>query len=115
MPVRSATTAMGCRTSSAEGLVGNLGPVVLASPLVMVSSEADLLERSPVRAQLVGRHPGRSEAVLPEQLANELRSCGLVAPALDQDLQHLALIVNRPPQVHLLAGNANDHFVQMPA
>ena len=95
--------------------MGNLGPIVLVNPLFMLGTQADLLERSRVRAQLVGRHPGRREAVLPEQLADELSGGGLVPPALDQDLQHLALIVNRPPQVHLLAGNANDHFVQMPA
>ena len=66
--------------SSAERLVRDLGPVVLVNPLFMVGAQADLLERSPVRAQLVGRHPGGREAVLPEQLADELASRGLVPP-----------------------------------
>src|SRR4051794_11597483 len=57
--------------SSAEGLVGHLGPVVLVSPLFMVGAQADFLERSPVGAQLVGRHPRGGEAVLLQQLANE--------------------------------------------
>ena len=66
--------------SSAEGLVGNLGPVVLVNPLFVVGAQADFLERSPVRAQLVGRHPGRSEAVLPEQLADQLPGRGPACP-----------------------------------
>src|SRR4051794_41363389 len=48
--------------SSAEELMGNLGPVVRASPLFMVGAQASLLECSAVRAQLVGRDPGRGEA-----------------------------------------------------
>ena len=63
--------------SSAERLVGDLGPVVLVNPLFMVGAQADLLEGSPVRAQLVGRHPGRSEAVLSEQLTDELPAAAL--------------------------------------
>jgi hypothetical protein len=53
--------------------------------------------------------------VLPERLADELSGRGLVPPALDQDLQHLALVVDRAPEVHPLAGNANDHFIEVPA
>jgi hypothetical protein len=49
--------------SSAEWLVGNLGPVVLVNPLFVVGAQADFREGSPVGAQLVGRHPGRSKAV----------------------------------------------------
>ena len=38
--------------SSAERLVGDLGPVVLVNPLFMVGAQADLLERSPVERSL---------------------------------------------------------------
>ena len=34
--------------SSAERLVGDLGPVVLINPLFMVGAQADFLERSPI-------------------------------------------------------------------
>ncbi len=101
--------------SSTEGLMGDLGPVVLVNSLFMVGAQADLLERSPVGAQLVGRHSGRSKAVLLQQLANELPGCGLVPPALDQDLQHLALIIDRSPQVYLPLVYAHHHLIKMPA
>src|SRR5689334_21449523 len=50
--------------ASAKRLVGDLGSVVLESPLFMVGAQADFLERGSVRAQLVGCDLGRSEAVL---------------------------------------------------
>ena len=84
--------------SSTEGLMGDLGPVVLVNPLSIVGAQADFLERSPVRAQLVGRYSGRSKAVLLQELGNKLPGCGLVPTALlDQDLQHLALTHYRLP------------------
>src|SRR3954452_9590863 len=101
--------------SSAERLMGDLGPVVLVSPLLMIGVQADLLERSPIGAQLVGCDPSGGKAVLFEQLADELARGGLVPPALDQDLQHLAFIINCSPQVHILAGNTNLYLIEMPA
>lgn len=53
--------------------------------------------------------------MLLEQLADELASRGLVSPALDQDLQHFAFIINRPPRVHLPAVDADHYFLKMPA
>ena len=53
--------------------------------------------------------------MLPEQLADELACRGLVPPALDQDLQHLALIIDRPPQGHLLPAMRTDHLIEIPA
>jgi hypothetical protein len=39
----------------------------------------------------------------------------LVATLLDQDVQHLALIINRTPEIHPPAADLHDHLVQMPA
>lgn len=97
--------------ASAERLVGDLGPVVPANPLFVVGAQANLLERSPVGAQLIGRHPGRGEALLPEQLTDELTGGGPVPPALDQDLQHLAFIIDGPSQVHLPSIDPHHHLI----
>jgi hypothetical protein len=53
--------------------------------------------------------------MLPEQLADEISGRGLVSPALGQDLQHLALIIDRPPQIHLLAVDPHHDLIEMPA
>ena len=72
-------------------------------------------EGSAVGAQLVGRHPGRREALFTEQFAHQLDGGRPVSTTLDQDLEDLALVVDGTPQIHLLACDPDDHFVEMPA
>src|SRR5881392_3560225 len=74
-----------------------------------------MLEGSAVRAQLVSRHRLRREALLAEQLAHELDGCAFIPSTLNQDFENLALMIDRAPQVHLLAGDPDDHLVEMPA
>jgi hypothetical protein len=62
--------------------------------LFVVRRQPRFREGGVVRAQLVGRDPGGSETLFLEQLPHELASRGLVPAALDQDLQHLARIVD---------------------
>src|SRR5207253_9457495 len=38
-----------------------------------------------------------------------------VAPALNQHVENLTLVINSAPQVHPLASNRDDHLVKMPA
>jgi len=38
----------------------------------------------------------------------------LSRPALNQHVENLALVIDGAPQVHPLAGDANDHLVEMP-
>ena len=74
-----------------------------------------MLEGSAVRAQLVSRHRLRREALLAEQLAHELDGCAFVPSALNQDFENLALMIDCAPQVHMLAGDPDDHLVEVPA
>src|SRR5436190_4340662 len=92
-----------------------LRPMVLTQALLMVAGKPEMPEGSAVRAQLVGRHLFRREALLAEQLAHEPDSCPLVSSALNQDLEDLTLMINRAPQVHMPASDPDDHFVEMPA
>src|SRR5436189_4914147 len=92
-----------------------LGAIVFVQALLMVAGQPEMPEGSAVRAQLVGRHLFRREALLAEQLAHEPDSCALVSSALNQDLEDHALMIDRAPQVHMPAGDPDDHFVEMPA
>ena len=74
-----------------------------------------MLEGSAVGAQLVGRHPRRREALLAEQLAHQLDGRRPVSTTLDQDLEDLAFVVDGTSQIHVLARDPDDHFVEMPA
>ncbi len=44
----------------------------------------------------------------------EFERCLLVSPRLNQDIQHFALAVHRPPQIHPFAVDGDKHLVQMP-
>src|ERR1700732_661123 len=92
-----------------------LCPIVFSQALLMVAGKPKMLEGSAVGAQLVGRHPRRREALFAEQLAQQLDGRRPVSTTLDQDLQHLALVVDGTPQIHVLARDPDDHFVEMPA
>ena len=49
-----------------------------------------------------------------QQPAKEpLRGTG-VAPALDQDVHHVAMLVDRPSEIVQLAADANEHLIQVP-
>ena len=72
-------------------------------------------EGGAVGAQLVGRHPGRREALFAKQLAHQFDGRRPVSTTLDQDLEHLALVVDGTPQIHVLVRDPDDLFVEMPA
>src|ERR1700720_1805037 len=91
-----------------------LGPIVLSQALLMVAGKPKMLEGSAVGAQPVSRHFFRREALLAEQLAHELDGCRPVSPALDQDLEDLAFMIDGSPQIHVLARDPDDHFIEMP-
>src|SRR3954464_8826103 len=80
----------------------------------MTAAQAKMPKRRSVRAQLVGGQQFRREALFPEQLAHEPECCALVAAALHQHLENLALVIDGAPQVHSLSGDANYHLVEVP-
>ena len=50
-----------------------------------------------------------------EQLAHQPKCRPGVAPALNQHVEDLALVVDGTPEVHSLAGNPDHHLVQVPS
>ena len=53
--------------------------------------------------------------MLLEKLAHQPQRCPSVAPALNQDIEDFAFVIDGPPEIHPLAGNPNDHLIEMPA
>src|SRR6266436_6637292 len=91
-----------------------LRPIVFSQALLMVAGKSEIPEGSAVGAQLVGRHPRRSEALFAEQLAHQLDGRRPVSTTLDQDLEDLALVVDGTPQMHALARDPDDHLASRP-
>ena len=81
----------------------------------MRTGQPETAERRGVRAQFVGDQQFRREAVLLEQLAHQPQRRPAVAPALHQQVEDLALVIDRPPEVHPLPGDPHYHLVQVPS
>jgi hypothetical protein len=83
------------------------------SPPLVRTGQSKMPKRESVRAQLVGRQGSRRETQFPEQLAHQPKCRALVAAALHQHIENLALVIDGAPQVHPLAGDANHHLVEV--
>ena len=68
-----------------------------------------------VGAQLVGDQQFGREALLLEQLAHQPQRRPTIAPALNQHVEDLALVVDGTPQIHSLARDPYYHLVEVPA
>src|SRR6185312_14460225 len=91
-----------------------LRPVVCSQAPIVLSREPDCAERCRIGSQPVGHNPARRKAVLLKQFHHEFL-CGLcIASALDEEIQHLTLVVDRPPQPVFTAADRNHHFIEMP-
>src|ERR1700730_17037945 len=88
-----------------------LGPIVLSQALLMVTGKPEVLEGSAVGAQLIRDPPLRREALL----ADELDGSAPVSPALNQDVEDLAFVIDGAPSIHPLARDPDDHLVEMPS
>src|SRR3954447_13278454 len=67
-----------------------------------------------VARQLVRDQDPRGPHLSLQKLAKQALGGPLVAPALDQDVQHYAVLVHRAPEPVLLSPDHQAHFVQMP-
>jgi hypothetical protein len=92
-----------------------LCPIILPEPLLMRTGQSETAERRGVGAQFVGDQQFRREAVLLEQLAHQPQRRPAVAPALDKQVEDLALVIDGPPEVHPLPGDPHHHLVQVPS
>ena len=67
-----------------------------------------------VAAELVGDQHARRSPLLLQELAGQAFGGLLVAPALDEDIETKALLIDRAPEPVLLAGDAEDDLVKVP-
>lgn len=98
----------------ARRLVGIFGAVIEVTVLAVFHSRQDFLLGCAIAFQLVGdtppRHIGQPLEQLPEKLLRGLR----VAAVLHKDIQDVAVLIPRPPQVMAFAMDGEEHLVQMP-
>ena len=94
--------------SSSGRLMGVFGSVIEALVLPMLDPGHDLPLGSGAAPQLVGDEHTRGSTLLLEELAEQALGGLLVAPALNQDVENKALLVDRTPEPMLRAGDGNE-------
>ncbi len=67
-----------------------------------------------IAPQLVGDHPPGTAALTLQQSTEEAFSCTPIAARLEQDVDHVAVLVDRTPEIALLATDVHEEFIQVP-
>ncbi len=91
-----------------------LSPVVTPPAGEMFLRHAKIAQCSSVGWEFIGHKGVRSKALLLQQFAHQLERCFLVAPGLNNDVQHLALTVDGAPQIHPLPVDRDKRLIQVP-
>jgi hypothetical protein len=102
-----------CLFALSGGLVAVLGPVVEVFRLLVLDAGRDFVVGRGVGAEFVGGEHPRHRAGLLHQPAEEVPGCGLVPAVLRENVQEVAVLVDRPPQVLLRAVVFDEDLVQM--
>src|SRR5437762_8852881 len=100
--------------SSSGRLMGVFGPVIEALVLPMLDPGHDLPLGRGVALQLVGDEHTRGSTLLLEELAEQAFGGLLVAPALDENVENEAVLVDGTPEPVLLSGDADDDLIEVP-
>lgn len=90
-----------------------LSPVVTPTPAILAIGVADLPHGGTVRAQVVRHDPPRLAVAFHRPL-QECRRRSTIPVLGRENLEHLALVVDGPPQIARFAVDPHEHFVQMP-
>src|SRR3954447_11582664 len=91
-----------------------LGPVVQSFVPPMLDRGHHLVFRGAVARQLVRDHHTRHAGLPLQQLAKQALGGLFVPPALDENVEHEAVLVDRPPEPVLLAADHQAHFIEVP-
>src|ERR1700694_3644881 len=95
--------------------MGVLRAIVLPQSLLMTAGQVEGPEGRAGGAEPVGRQQFRRETLFLEELAHQPECRPLVAPALNQHVENLALVIDGAPQVHPFASNPDHHLVEVPS
>ena len=100
--------------SSSRRLVRILGPVVQALVLAVLDTGHHLPLRGAVAGELVSNHDAGRPALPLQQLAQQALRRTLVAPALDQHVEHHPGLIHRAPEPVLYPGDLDSDLIEVP-
>jgi hypothetical protein len=100
--------------SSSRRSMRVLSPIVQISALSMLDAGKQLTLSDAIAPQLVGHdHPRYVLQTLQKPLEEALRGGG-IAPGLNEDLEHHAILIDGTPEIVLHASDSDENLVQVP-
>ena len=99
--------------SHTSRLVRKLCPVISILGCIMNGFRDEFSMRNTIASQLVRHNLSRLTMVIFQQSPEETLSSRSVATRLEKHIDHLAILVNSPPQVLLLTTNLHKYFVDV--
>src|SRR5512134_1257616 len=96
------------------GAMGVLAPIIEVATLAMLDSGQDLALRRAVAFELIGDDDPWHVLEPFEQFAKELLGRLLIPPALDQDVEHVIVLIDGAPEIMALTIDGQEDFIQMP-
>lgn len=81
----------------------------------MLAGQPQIPGRSAIRSQFVGDDRLGVNALVLQQFPMRLMSRALVATLMEQNVQHLAFVIDGPPHIHPLVANLHYHLIEMPS
>src|ERR1700736_581442 len=91
-----------------------LSAIVEIAALAVLNPRQDLAFSGGVALELVCDDHSRNIPQALQQLAEEPRGRGCAAPALDQNVEDISVLVDRAPKIVLLAADPDEHLVHVP-
>lgn len=82
--------------------------------LAVLHSGQKLTRGGPIALQVINHDHARHIRQPLEEFAEELLRCRLIATALDQDIEDMAVLIRGPTEIVLLTMNGEKHLIQMP-
>lgn len=98
----------------ARRLVGQFGPIVLVLRRVVHDCRHHAPVGRGVAAQLVRDQPAWRTALSFQQLPKEAFRRMAITPGLHEDVDHIAVVIDRAPEVLLAPSNGNEQLVKVP-
>jgi hypothetical protein len=98
----------------ARPLVCVLSPVIYISVLPMFHAGQHLSFGGCIALQFIGDHHAWHIRQAFQKLPKERLGCDFIVPALHQDVQHMAVLVDGPPQVVALFIDGQEDCIEMP-
>ena len=95
-------------------LVRVLGAIIAIPMLPMLDSWQYLALGGSVALEFVGDDHARDVDQAFQKFAEELLRCPLVAPALYQNVEYIAVLINGPPQIVMLPLDGQKHLIEVP-